>query len=120
MFAAVLARPEMSPSEQFLFLADKIDKGQQEVREQISNLQNATQSDRHAFRNEIQAGFGKVQTELAALRAEVTGTDKRLLVVETERRGETQAATRRATWISLAIGVGWSVLQFLFGWLEKK
>lgn len=121
----------MSPSEQFLFLAEKLDKGQEQTREALSELQKQNQTDRHALRNDMQSGlgrvqtdmqvgFGKVQAELSELRRDLIGADRRLLVVETERKSEANAAAKRATWISLAIGLIWSVIQFLFGWMDKR
>lgn len=107
----------MSPSDQFLFLTERIDKGQEQARDQFAEIQRQMQSDRHAMRNDMQAGFGKVQADIQSLRAELTGTDRRLIVVETERKSEAGASSKRATWIALAISLGWSVLATIAGWI---
>lgn len=120
MFASVVApEPWMSPTEQS-YLAQKIDEMAMETNRRFDKLHEQQKEDRHALRNDMQLGFGKTQAEVAELRRELTGADRRLLIVETERKSEQNAAVRRAGWVSLAIGLGWSVLQFLFGWLDKR
>jgi len=120
MFAAILAGPEMSPDAQWNYVAEKIDRLIESNEKQFSDLRQQQKEDRHAIRNEMQTGFGKLQMDLQSLRTEQWGTDRRLLVVETERKSEEGAAAKRATWISLGIGLVWSIFQFLFGWMDKR
>lgn len=99
----------MSPSEQWVYVAEKIDE-----------LRKDSKEERHALRSDMNAGFDKVRLEVQRLREDLTATDKRLLVVETERRSESNVAAKRAAWISVGIGVGWSVLAKLSDWYWKR
>lgn len=99
----------MSPSEQWVYVAEKIDE-----------LRKDSKEERHQLRNDMNAGFDKVRYEVQKLREDLTDTDKRLLVVETERKGEANSAAKRATLISSAIVIVWSILSKLTDWYWKK
>lgn len=117
----MVAGPSMSPTEQWVYISEKIDRLSDAMSEKVDGIQKQSQSDRHQMRDAMQAGFGKVQADIASLRADLTGTDRKVLVMETERRMESASITRKAGWIALVVTLGGGfVLRLLEKWLTTK
>lgn len=117
---AIPRSDDMSPSDQWNHVAAQIDRLAEETSRQFDLMRQQQKDDRHALRNELQSVVGRVSTEFADLRKELVGVDKRTLVMETEKKIEADLSLKRATWVSVGIGLAWSVFQFLFGWYSKK
>lgn len=110
-FVTAMADPRkgapMSPSDQWLF--DTLTSMRQEGQEQHQRL-----------RSDVNAGFDKLWEEMKSIRSDLSGTDKRLLVVETERGAEAKQAASKAGWVAFLAGAVLTLLMKVFDWLGKR
>lgn len=91
MFATMVA--PMSPSDQFLAVLDRLDAYAKENREE-----------RHALRGDISAKMDAIRLELKELSDAISGTDRRVLVIETQREEQRRADGRRQWGIGILAG----------------
>ena len=97
----------MSPSDQWLF--DTLDSMRKETSEQHQRL-----------RADMNAGFDRLRVEIQSLSNEQGKTDKRVLVMETERGSEAKQAASRAGWLAFFAGAAFTLVLKLLEWLGKR
>ena len=97
----------MSPSDQWLF-------------ETLDSMRRETSEQHQRLRADVNAGFDKLRVEIQSLQREQSGTDKRVLVMETERGAEARQIASRAGWWAFFAGALFTLAMKLVDWFWKR
>ena len=97
----------MSPSDQWLF-------------ETLDSMRKETGEQHQRLRADMNAGFDRLRVEIQALQREQSGTDKRVLVMETERGAEAKQLASRAGWVAFFAGAALTLGLKLLDWFWKR
>lgn len=121
MFATAVQ--PMAPSDQFNQLLQLLGEYRKEASEERKDNQEA----RHALRGDVNAKIDGLSLEMKMLRSDLTGADKRVLVLETHRANEIESARRSeveakrtAGWVALLVSGAMGALSLLTDWFWKK
>ena len=88
--------------------------------ETIAQLRKDLQENHSRLRQDMTEGFHVLASKIETHAKETRGVENRVLVIETERKGEQAATLKQGAWAALIGATGltalWEVVKHIWGW----